>query len=70
MNTPTTTYTMALHTAMQATLNYSGITPCLTTFAEALCTQANTYSLSAGENAQLIKSVCDELAALLHEGLK
>lgn len=70
MNTQTTTYDMALRTAMQATFKHSGTTPCLTTFANVLCTEANTYSLSAGEKAQLIKSVCDELATLLREGLK
>ena len=70
MNIQTTTYNMALHTAMQAAFSYVGTTPCLTTFANVLCTHANTYSLSAGEKAQLIKSVCDELTVLLQEGLK
>ena len=70
MNTPTTTYIMALHTAMQAAFSYVGTTPCLTAFANVLCTHANTYNLSAGEKTQLIKSVCDELALLLQEGLK
>ena len=70
MNTQTTTYTMALHTAMQAAFSYGGTTPCLTTFADVLCTHANTYNLNAGEKAQLIKSVCEELTVLLQEGLK
>ena len=70
MNTQTTTYTMALHTAMQATFNYSGTTPCLTAFADILCTHANTYNLTEIEKGNLIVSVCDELALLLQEGLK
>ena len=70
MNTQTTTYIMALHTAMQAAFSYGGTTPCLTTFADVLCANANTYNLNAGEKAQLIVSVCDELALLLQEGLK
>ncbi len=60
MHIQTTTYARALHTAMQATFSYGGTTPCLATFANVLCTEANTYSLSAGEKAQLIKSVCFE----------
>ncbi len=70
MNTQTTTYDMALHTAMQATLNHSGITPCLTAFADVLCAKANPYNLSEIEKCNLITSVCDELALLLQEGLK
>ena len=70
MNTSTTTYTMALHTAMQAAFNYSGTTPCLTAFADILCTHANTYNLTEIEKGNLIVSVCDELALLLQEGLK
>ena len=70
MNTQTTTYDIALHTAMQAAFSYVGTTPCLTTFANILCTHANTYNLNDQEKTQLIKSVCDELASLLVEGLK
>ena len=70
MNTQMTTYDMALRTAMQATFNRSGTTPCLTTFADVLCTQASTYNLHDREKAQLIKSVCDELTVLLQDGLK
>lgn len=70
MNTQTTTYNMALHTAMQAAFSYSGTTPCLAAFAEVLCTHANTYNLNAGEKTQLITSVCDELATLLMEGIQ
>lgn len=70
MNIQTTTTQTALQTALQDAFSYGGTTPCLTTFAHVLCTQANTYSLSAGEKAQLIKSVCDELTLLLQEGLK
>ena len=70
MNTQTTTYTMALHTAMQAAFSYVGTTPCLTTFAHVLCTNANTYQLNEAEKCNLITSVCEELATLLKEGLK
>ena len=70
MNTQMTTYDMALRTAMQATFNHSGTTPCLTTFADVLCTQAKTYNLNEIEKCNLITSVCDELALLLQEGLK
>ena len=70
MNTPTTTYTLALHTAMQAAFSYSGATPCLVAFADVLCTHANTYNLTEIEKGNLIVSVCDELALLLQEGLK
>ncbi len=70
MNTQTTTYDMAIHTAMQAAFSYSGTTPCLTTFADVLCTHANTYNLTEIERRNLIVSVCDELALLLQEGLK
>ena len=70
MNTQTTTYIMALRTAMQATFNHSGTTPCLTTFADVLCANANTYNLNGIEKGNLITSVCNELALLLQEGLK
>ena len=70
MNTQTTTYDMALRTAMQAAFNHSGTTPCLMAFADVLCTQANTYDLSEIEKCNLITSVCNELASLLEEGLK
>ena len=70
MNTQTTTYDMALRTAMQATFNHSGVTPCLMAFADALCTHANTYNLNEIEKRNLIISVCDELAYHLQEGLK
>ncbi len=66
----TTTYDMALHTAMQATFNHSGITPCLMAFADVLGAEANTYNLNEIEKCNLITSVCDELALLLQEGLK
>ena len=63
---------MVLRTAMQATFNHSGTTLCLKAFADALCTQANTYILSEIEKCglitsvcNLITSVCDELALLL-----
>ena len=69
-NIQTTTYNMALHTAMQAAFNYVGTTPCLTAFADVLCTHANTYNLNEIEKGNLIVSVCDELALLLQEGLK
>ena len=70
MNTQTTTYDMALRTAMQATFNHNGSTPCLRAFADVLCTQANIYDLTEIEKCNLITSVCDELALLLEEGLK
>ncbi len=70
MNTQTTTYDMALHTAMQATFNHSGITPCLTAFADVLCANANAYNLTGIEKRNLITSVCNGLALLLREGLK
>ena len=70
MNTQTTTYYMALRTAMQATFNHSGTTPCLMAFADVLCANANTYNLNAIEKRNLITSVCNELASLLEEGLK
>lgn len=70
MNTQTTTYNMALHTAMQAAFSYSGATPCLVAFADVLCIHANTYNLTEMEKTQLITSLCNELAALLQEGLK
>ncbi len=66
----TTTYAMALRTAMQATFNHSGTTPCLTAFADVLCANANTYNLNEIEKCNLIASVCDELALLLEGGLK
>ena len=65
MNTQRTTYDMALRTAMQSTFNHSGTTPCLKAFADVLCTEANTYILSAIEKCNLITSVCDGLALLL-----
>ena len=70
MNTQTTTYIMALRTAMQAAFSYVGTTPCLTAFADVLCTHANTYNLTEIEKRNLIVSVCNELALLLQEGLK
>ena len=70
MNTQTTTYDMALRTAMQAAFNHGGTTPCLTTFADVLCTQANIYNLTGIEKRNLILSVCDELTVLLEGGLK
>ncbi len=66
----TTTYDMALRTAMQATFNHSGTTPCLMAFADVLCANANAYNLTGIEKRNLITSVCDELALLLQEGLK
>ena len=70
MNTQTTTYDMALRTAMQAAFNHSGTTPCLMAFADVLCAEANIYNLTEKEKCNLITSVCDELALLLQEGLK
>ena len=70
MNTQTTTYDMALRTAMQAAFNHNGSTPCLRAFADVLCASANTYNLNEIEKCNLITSVCDELALLLEGGLK
>lgn len=61
--------TKSLKAAMLATFTEFGTTPCLATFADVLCTHANTYRLNEVEKCNLITSVCDELALLLDNGL-
>ena len=60
----------ALYTHLTVALANHGVTFILGPLADAIVEASKAHDMSQVEKAQLAKSVCDELALLLREGLK